>query len=177
MKLNTRKASAFSLAEVTLALGIAAFCLILVLGLIPAGLTSNQNAKSQTVASSIAASVILDLQSTTLAVPRGSTDQKSPAYLITVPKAGGTQPGTTCHFLFFKADGTATGTLDKPPTNDSIYRVSVAVYPPANVGGKQQKSATVARILVTWPAQSDITTAWPSKFADFYEITTTLDRN
>ena len=41
-------ATAFSLVEVTLALGIAAFCLIAVFGLMPVGVQTNRNAISQT---------------------------------------------------------------------------------------------------------------------------------
>ena len=54
--------SAFSLVEVTLALGVAAFCLIAVLGLMPAGVQTNRNATSQTAATNIIASVIADMR-------------------------------------------------------------------------------------------------------------------
>src|SRR5690349_23442097 len=57
-------AAAFSLVEVTLALGIAAFCLIAVFGLIPVGVQTNRNATSQTAATNIMAAVIADLRST-----------------------------------------------------------------------------------------------------------------
>src|SRR5438046_2808123 len=67
--------SAFSLIELTLALGIAAFCLITVFGLVPVAVLANRNATSQTAATSVIASVIADLRATT-----GST---SPLYNIT----------------------------------------------------------------------------------------------
>ena len=57
---------AFSLVEVTLALGIAAFCLIAVFGLIPVGVQTNRNATSQTAATNIIASVIADMRATTI---------------------------------------------------------------------------------------------------------------
>jgi Tfp pilus assembly protein PilV len=56
--------SAFSLVEVTLALGIAAFCLIAVIGIIPVGVQTNRNAASQTAATNIMAAVIADLRAT-----------------------------------------------------------------------------------------------------------------
>ena len=40
--------AAFSLVELTLAIGIAAFCLITIIGLIPVGVQTNRNATSQT---------------------------------------------------------------------------------------------------------------------------------
>ena len=55
---------AFSLVEVTLALGIAAFCLIAVIGIIPAGLQTTRSATSQTAATNIMAAVIADLRAT-----------------------------------------------------------------------------------------------------------------
>ena len=60
-----RVCKAFSLVEVTLALGVASFCLIAVFGLIPVGVQTNRNATSQTAAAGILASVIADLRATT----------------------------------------------------------------------------------------------------------------
>src|SRR5438094_8087654 len=59
-----RSRAAFSLVEVTLALGIAAFCLIAVFGLIPVGVQTNRNATSQTAATNIMAAVVADLRAT-----------------------------------------------------------------------------------------------------------------
>src|SRR5438477_7816618 len=54
----------FSLVEVTLALGIAAFCLLTVFALIPVAALTNRNATSQTAAANIMAAVIADLRAT-----------------------------------------------------------------------------------------------------------------
>ena len=56
--------SGFSLAEVTLALGIAGFCLVAVFGLMPVGVQTNRNATSQTAATNIVAAVVADLRAT-----------------------------------------------------------------------------------------------------------------
>ena len=50
--------NAFSLVEVTLALGIAAFCLLAIFGLLPVGIKSQQNAIGQTVAAGIATGIV-----------------------------------------------------------------------------------------------------------------------
>ena len=67
--MKTRSNCAFSLVEVTLALGIAAFCLIAVFGLVPVGVQTNRNATSQTTATNILSSVVSDIR----ASPKGSS--------------------------------------------------------------------------------------------------------
>jgi uncharacterized protein (TIGR02598 family) len=67
MIFGLRRVHAFSLVEVTLALGIAAFCLIAVFGLIPIAVLTNRNATSQTVAKNIIAAVVADLRATSKA--------------------------------------------------------------------------------------------------------------
>lgn len=57
-----RPAAAFSLVELTLALGVAAFCLIAAFGLMPVGIQTNRNATSQTAATNILSSVVSDLR-------------------------------------------------------------------------------------------------------------------
>src|SRR5215813_10853354 len=55
-------AAGFSLVELTLALGVAAFCLIAVFGLVPVGVQTNRNATSQTAATNILSSVVSDIR-------------------------------------------------------------------------------------------------------------------
>ena len=64
MKRSLVSTFAFSLVEVTLALGIAAFCLIAVFGLMPVGVQTNRNATSQTAGANIIAAVVSDLRAT-----------------------------------------------------------------------------------------------------------------
>ena len=64
MKRSICVATAFSLIEVTLALGIAAFCLIAVLGLMPVAVLTNRNATSRTEAANIMAAVVADVRAT-----------------------------------------------------------------------------------------------------------------
>src|SRR5882724_4262002 len=64
MKYSLRRVPAFSLVEVTLALGVAAFCLIAVFGLMPVGVQTNRNATSQTAATNIMAAAVADLRAT-----------------------------------------------------------------------------------------------------------------
>ena len=69
-RITQRPTAAFSLVEVTLALGVAAFCLIAILGLLPAGLNTNQNSTRQTTANGILSAILTDIRAT----PRTATN-------------------------------------------------------------------------------------------------------
>jgi type II secretory pathway pseudopilin PulG len=62
MIFRLRRVHAFSLVEVTLAIGIAAFCLLAVFGLMPIGVQTNRNTNSQAAAANIMAAVIADMR-------------------------------------------------------------------------------------------------------------------
>ena len=66
-KAAVRCVAAFSLVEVTLAMGIAAICLVALFGLMPVGVQTNRSATSQTAATNIVAAVIADLRATSIA--------------------------------------------------------------------------------------------------------------
>lgn len=57
-----KSTSGFSLVEVTLALGICAFCLISLVALLPSGITATQNASKETTAANIASAILSDFQ-------------------------------------------------------------------------------------------------------------------
>src|SRR5947199_5015623 len=87
--------AAFSLVELTLALGIAAFCLIAVFGLVPIGVQTNRNATSQTRATNIMAAVVSDLRAT-------------PTNINTSSQFGisfGDSSHNTCTRLYFDSEG------------------------------------------------------------------------
>ena len=118
---------AFSLVEVTLALGIAAFCLIAVFGLMPVGVQTNRNATSQTAATNIIAAVVADLRAT----PR--TNLTSSQFGITF----GTNPSP----LYFDSSGQFTSAL----TANSRYQLNVT-WNSAPTGLRY------ADLKITWPA-------------------------
>ena len=82
MKRSICGAAAFSLIEVTLALGIAAFCLIAVLGLMPVAVLTNRNATSRTAATNIMAAVVADLR----AIPSTKTTSAQFNIVFGTPK-------------------------------------------------------------------------------------------
>lgn len=156
-------AAAFSLIEVTLALGIAAFCLIAVFGLIPVAALTSRNATSQTAATNITAGVIADLRATP------TTVLTSAQYGINLPSNAGTpvDPAPcSSQTLYFNAQGQAASAISA----DSRYRLIVVfVRNPTGATG-----ATYARLKVSWPAAVDPCTTTPSGSVDMFGA---LDRN
>jgi len=172
MKTKHNPESAFSLVEVVLALAVAAFSLVTVFGLLPVGINSNQNSIRQTAAANFAKSIIADLRATQTNTPRANT---STVFNIPIPTAGS---GNATHTLFLREDGT-TGTTavdaNADPSQNPRYRITLYFYPPTSSSGK---SATTARVLITWPALADQTASLvPTKFTGSYETSTALNRN
>ena len=147
MKFRHYKNSAFSLVEVTLALGVAAFCLIALFGLIPVSMQTNRNANSQTAATNIIAGVVADLR----AAP--TANSSSSQFGITF--------GTNAT-LYFDGAGQAS-TL---PTTNSRYQLNVT-WNNAPPTGLQY-----ADLMVTWPATATAANATAST-----EMFAAFDRN
>lgn len=163
---NTRQPqSGFSLVEVTLALGVAAVALVAILGMLPVGVTSNQNTLAQTTAAGIAAGVAADLRGASGTTP-------SPRYQFVVPAAG---DGTRTSTLFVGTDGSSTGAIDASavPTLNPRFRVQVEFTPPAAAS----RAATTARLLLTWPALADPKVGTPKNYTGSFETVIALDRN
>ena len=149
MKCRQNNFGSFSLVEVTLALGVAAFCLIAVFGLLPIGAKANQASFSQTAAASIVSSIVADMGAT----PKASAT--STQYLITL----GTD--TTLYF-----DG--EGRHSTAQTTNSRYRVTIT-FPPNSAGAV---SATFAHLKLTWPAA-----ATPANAGGSSEMFAAFDRH
>ena len=184
MKPPSRNA-AFTLVEVVLALGVMAFCLVPLFGLLPVGLNSNQIALEQTAAAGVASSVAADLRQTPGYVAGSAnyafTHPKSPRFLIPVPNKAG-DPLT--HTSFFTEDGTVAGTSggtvpvdqDTNPAQNPRYRVSLTFVLPNTP--QKDRTATLVRVLVTWPALADPSAATaPTNFSGSFETMIALDRN
>jgi type II secretory pathway pseudopilin PulG len=156
MRIGPRRLHGFSLVELTLALGVAAFCLIAVFGLVPVGVQTNRNASSQTAATSIIQLVVADLHAA-----RGTA---SPMFGILVPTDPTSPPdpppcsGTQTFYL--NTDGAIV-------TTDARYRVVVTFV--RNPSATATTGATYARLKVSWPALVDPCTATPSGSVEMFE--------
>jgi uncharacterized protein (TIGR02598 family) len=125
MRLCAFKSFAFSLVELTLALGVAAFCLVAVFGLMPVGVQTSRNATSQTSATNIMAAVVADLRATQ--ITRDTSSQF------------GIQFGTDTT-LYFDSAGQAFRT----PDSESRYRLQMT--------WNGSVALPYADLTVTWPA-------------------------
>ena len=148
MRSSDLKAAAFSLVEIVLAMGVAAFCLIAIVGLMPVGVQINRNATSQTAATNLMAAVVADLRTT----PAAATT--SPQFSITF------DTGKT---LYFDASGQASALLGP----DSRYRLDIT-WNSAPTGLRY------AVLKVTWPASVDPAIATPSGLVKIFAA---FDRN
>jgi hypothetical protein len=164
-------ATAFSLVEVTLALGIAAFCLIAVFGLMPIGVQTNRNATSQTAATNIMAAVVADLRATP------NSGNTSAQFGITIPSNhNGGAPPNCQRCLGCWDNQTQTRYFDDSgsmvASAAALYRLTLTLVrnPPAtNTAG-----ALFYDVRATWPAQADPCATTPSGSVEMFMA---LDRN
>ena len=157
--MRSERNCAFSLVEVTLALGVAAVSLLVIFSLLPLGLQTNQRSLEQTASVDILSAVAADLRATPVTNPRGNAATSS-QFGINIPASGGT--GTTTLYV------NSAGQSNSSQQSDSRYRVTITFV--SNGGGA--KSATLADLKVTWPASAAISNAQGTS-----EIFAAFDRN
>jgi type II secretory pathway pseudopilin PulG len=147
--------SAFSLVEVTLALGVAGFCLIAVLGLLPTAVRTNQTSTSQTDATTIISAVAADLRATAKTTTAATQSQQ---FRLNIPASNASN--TAAQVLYFDDQGACSTDIAgsiKPgggawvPAIQVRYRLSVKF--PSNGGSSYSPTYSVLR--VSWPAVVD----------------------
>jgi uncharacterized protein (TIGR02598 family) len=164
---NRRSSAAFSLIEVTLAMGVTTFCLMTLFSLLPVGIKNNQVATSDTAAASLSREVVIDLRNTPSSAS-GNTYATSPLFAFQIPNAGQSATVSSPQTVFLSEAGTTT------TPSSAHYRITIAFTPPTS----GLHCATTVRILVSWPALADPKpSVWPSNYMGSYETLTALDRN
>jgi len=156
MKRSLRVTAAFSLVEVVLALGVAAFCLIAVMGMLPAGLKVQQASVRQTTANEIMAAVLNDLRADVVLPPGQASKEQDSGFGLHGHWALVAVPDT----LFFTNEGNQTGSVVQgtfpPAPSDAVFRAKITyLFPPT-------ATTSVANVIITWPAQVDPTTGTPA---------------
>jgi len=140
MKRSARVAAAFSLVEITLALGVAAFCLIAVMGMLPVGLKTQQASIQQTTANAIISQIEADLTAA-LRLPPGLMSKE---FNLHGHWAAMLTPDT----LYFSKDGTfitgSTGLQTAPA--GAVFMAAVTYLRPPT------ETTSLADITVAWPA-------------------------
>jgi uncharacterized protein (TIGR02598 family) len=154
-------ASGFSLVEVVLALAIIAVTFIGLIGLLGIGVANDQTSTQQTVATSIATSILTDLRST----PIYSASGKSTRYSLSLPTtttANSAKPltGLTATTLYFDNTGTfiPSSASTTPIYAANVYLTRIAYVGPAGSASLPQSNDMV-RIVVSWPAKTTTTPA------------------
>ncbi len=132
----------FSLVEVTLAIGVAGFCLLAVIGLLPISAKTNQAAIQQTTANAIISEIAADLN----AAARLPPGQVSKQYSLK------NRWDPTPDYLYFTNDGKPTGTNQATAPVDAVFRATITYrLPPTD-------TTSLADIRISWPAaQNDQT--------------------
>ena len=148
MKRPSHAAFAFSLVEITLAMGVAAFCLLAVMGMLPIGLKTQKASVQQTTANSIISQIEGKLRAATR-VPPGQEDKTDSKWLLH-PHTGGGPWNPEPDVLYFTNEGNSVGSA---VTSDSIYRATITYFQPPTPG----YSTSLADITVSWPPQFDPT--------------------
>lgn len=154
--------AAFSLAEVTLALAISAFCLIAIFGLLPVGMKSNEAAIEQTAANGIISAVAADLRATPPSTAAGQAARSS-QFGIDIPANPVASSGSAGTFFFSNS-----GACLSSPQADARYRLTIRFLP----NGTASQSATFATLQVSWPPSVD-----PAQAAGSCHAFIALDRN
>jgi hypothetical protein len=154
---------AFSLVEVTIALAVASFCLLILVALLPAGINMNHNSFAQTVGINLSTSIAADLEATATNCATTPTNCTSPIYSVTIVAP---QTGSSSTKTLYMQDNGSFGTT----TASGPFRVTVTTKGP---GATNPHAATTARIYVTWPAPANPLTGRP----DAVDTLISLNRN
>ena len=154
MKALGRQIAGFSLVEVTLALGVAAICLLALLALLPVASKTQQTSIQQTTANQIISQIDAVLRAD-VSLPPGQANKVCP---------DPPDPNTPCNWgalhghwllqaapdtMYFTNEGIQTGGLNGSPPADAVFRAKITYrFPPA-------ETTSLADIAVSWPAAVD----------------------
>jgi hypothetical protein len=140
--------AAFSLVEVTLALGVAAICLIVLLGLLPTGLKTQQSSMQQTIANDVMSLILGDLRADVRLPPGQQSHEGEYGFGLHGHWASVYAPDTlffTNNAQFMIPPGPQSG--DPLAPAGAVFRAKITYLFPPNA------STSVAKIIVSWPAQ------------------------
>jgi Tfp pilus assembly protein PilV len=156
MKKRNPSTSAFSLVELTIALGVVVFSLVTILGLLAVGINSTRTSTVQTAATNILTSVAADLQAYPNITPSytpvtakgminaGRSAIVTPLYGIQLPVGGAA--ATKNYTIYIGENGQTNSTAA-----GSIYQLNVWITA-SNTSGTPIHQETFARLLISWPA-------------------------
>lgn len=136
---NRRSREGFTLIEIVIALGIAGFCLVAMLGLIPTGLKSVKTSLQETTATEALAAIAADLRDT----QPGSN--ATPVYAIPIPSAISSVQSTNFYL-------TEAGALTTSNDFSGQFAVTTTL-------SNSTTFLTTAHIQIYWPPSAQIQNA------------------
>jgi type II secretory pathway pseudopilin PulG len=152
MKPRSGQTAGFSLIEVTLALGVAALCLLVLLGLMPTGVKTQQNSIQQTTANQIISQIYSFLRADVRLPPgqqsKACGDNNPPDGCDWGRLSGHWSDRRTPDTLYFTNDGKQVGLNGTPPPN-AVFRATLTYRTPPS------ETTALATIRVNWPAPVD----------------------
>jgi len=160
MKPPLNRVAAFSLIEITLALGVAAFALVAILGMLPVSLKIQQASVNQTKANSIISQIAADLRADLRLPPGQASKEGTEGFGLHGHWLAMSVPDT----IYFTSDGLQTPphTVNVSPPADAVFRATITyLFPPT-------QSTSIADITVTWPAAVDPATGTPAGSIDMF---------
>jgi type II secretory pathway pseudopilin PulG len=173
MKARRGQTAGFSLVEVTLALGVAAICLLPLMALLPVASKTQQTGMQQTTANQIISQISSILRAD-VSLPPGQANKVCP---------DPPDPNEPCNWsalhgkwywgaapdkLFFTNEGLQTGNIgpDATPPPDAVFRARITYrFPPSD-------TTSLADIAVNWPAAVDPGDPNDTRVPAGYTITT-----
>ena len=151
MQPPVRRTEGFSLVEVTLALGVAAICLILLLGLLAVGIKTQKNGAQQTIANQIMTVILSDLRADLRLPPGQASKEGDSGFGLHNHWAQMYAPDT----LWFNQQGDWLQLNGNAPAA-ATFRAKITYFSPPTT------STSVASIVVSWPAQADPAATMPA---------------
>jgi uncharacterized protein (TIGR02598 family) len=168
LRLRRANAAGFSLVEVALAVGIAGFALVSLLGLLPIGLNTFRTAMDTSVCAQIAQRVFNDAQQAEFAllIDEKETATKPPGYTFRAPGRAAADDGTKTPVRFFDDQGVEVipknpGNLSAEERSRILYHVNVRVMPQSRVPDQKEDQfapdlATITVEVANNPGNIDI---------------------
>lgn len=156
VKSRVDQIAGFTLVEVTLALGVAAICLIPLIGLLPTSLKTQQNSIHQTTANQIISQISSFLRADVRLPPgqasKACPDPPDPNEPCDWSNLNGHwRNAATPDTMYFTNEAKPTGTVTQPNNvpADAVFRAKITYMAPPT------QTTSLASIRVTWPAAID----------------------
>ena len=151
MRRFSQVAAGFSMVELVVALGVAAFCLLALLGLLPIGVKTQRASANQTKANAIMSQAVQFLRAD-VRLPAGQAKKAQGNW---ANLNGHWQSQAVPDTLFFANDGNQIGYAQgsaPPAPAGAVFRATFTyLFPPT-------ATTSIAKITVSWPAaQGDLT--------------------